>query len=66
MELPTEDMEGDSNELAYKWIKAREECGNAIKQWEPLVEQFPDGPRKPLERWVHIVVVTEESAYRRV
>jgi len=55
-----------ANESAYEWINVREERGNVIEQWEPLVEHFPDGPRKPSGTWVDIVVVTEESAYRRV
>lgn len=64
MELPTEVVGSDSdrNLSAYEWIKAREERGNVIEQWE---QHFPDGPREPLGTWVNIVVVIDEGAYRR-
>ena len=66
MGLRTKCVNVDSNEPVYEWIGAREERGNVIERWEPLVKHFPDGPREPLGTWVDIVVVTEEGAYQHV
>jgi len=59
-------MKDDPNGTAEKWIEARETRGKVVEQWEILEEHFPDGPKKPLGAWVHLVVVTQDSAYRHV
>ena len=30
---------------------------------DPVEKHFPDGPKQPLAKWVHIVVVTPEGAW---
>jgi len=32
-----------------------------IKQWEPLLKRFPDGPKQPLGTWVDIVAISPEG-----
>lgn len=49
----------------YKWIEERLNTKLEFRQLVPVERYFPDGPETSSEYWIHILVVTDESAYYR-
>jgi len=55
-------MNTDFKEKLYEWIKKRASHPESeIDIYDTMEDHFPSGPGKPIDKLVHIVVLTPES-----